>query len=285
MSGEGGDELRPMRRRAAGTVPKRDLRARADRGSLPDKLPLIHITATGYAKEIIESGSLQIRHCPVFKKNLLYFFVLRPAYSLKTGDEKSDRISRFPFAFVLKGDAVATPYHVYPFDSGGAALGVFSDQADEFVYLEDFELKPDMESAVGHIGWAFGTLDDYFDGNLKGGLVDDVPRFEGVTHSWQAIAGMARSGTNRAPDKRASAVEVASSQNVQLKGNVLLAVIPRQYLDDGGKENTSFLAMLNELGIPWDTYEWQPNTVPNEMREEITRVVRKFLTPDYLSEK
>lgn len=274
---------RPMRRRAKGTQPDRQLRARADRGTLPEKLPLIHITATGFAKEIVEAGQLEVRQCGVFRKDLVYFFVLRPAYSLKGGDEKSERINRFPFAFVLKADAVPNPYHVYPFDSGGAALGVFSDQADEYVCLEDFELESTQTAAAGHIGWAFGTLDDYFEGNLRGGLTDDVPAHETVTLAWQAIAGMARTGSNDFnPDKRASAVEVASARNVPLKGNVLLAVIPKQYLDDDGRKNVAFIDRLTELGIPWKTYEWQPNSVPNEMREEISRVVRKYLTPDYL---
>ena len=92
---------------------------------------------------------------------------------------------------------------------------------------------------------------------------------------YHAIAGMARTGSNQ-PDKRASAVEIATSHNVPLKGNVLLAVIPRQYLDDDGRENTAFIDQLNALGIIWRTYDWQPNTAPNELQEEIARIVRRY---------
>lgn len=261
-------------RRRKGTPPQRQLRDRADRGPLPEKLPLVHVTATGFAREIVQSGKFEVRRCKVFNKDLVYFFVLRPAYRRKDGDEKSEKINRFPFVFVMSPDAVA-PWHVYPFDSGGADAGVFSDQADEYVCLEDFELESTHAAAAGQIGWAFSSLEDYFEGNLRNGLMTGVPAHETVTLGYHAIAGMARTGSNQ-PDKRASAVEIATSHNVPLKDNVLLAVIPSQYLDDSGTENTSFINELKALGIEWRTYDWQPNTVPNELQEEISRIVRRF---------
>lgn len=261
-------------RRRKGTPPQRQLRDRADRGLLPEKLPLVHVTATGFAREIVQSGKFEVRRCKVFNKDLVYFFVLRPAYRRKDGDEKSEKINRFPFVFVMSPDAVA-PWHVYPFDSGGADAGVFSGQADEYVCLEDFELESTHAAAAGQIGWAFSSLEDYFEGNLRNGLMTGVPAHETVTLGYHAIAGMARTGSNQ-PDKRASAIEIATSHNVPLKDNVLLAVIPSQYLDDSGTENTSFINELKALGIEWRTYDWQPNTVPNELQEEISRIVRRF---------
>lgn len=261
-------------RRRQGVPPRRELRLRADPGSLPEKLPLVHVTATGYAREIVECGQLQTSDCRVFGRKLVYFFVLRPAYSLKGGDKKSDQINRFPFVFILSPEAVK-PFHVYPFDTGGAANGIFAEKADDFVCLEDFELLPDHEGAAGHIGWAFASLDNYFDGDLRSGLMNNVPAFETVTQAWHAIAGMARSGSNQ-PDKRASAVEIAASHHVPLLGNVLLAVIPKQFLEDAGKDHTGFIQKLNALKIAWRTYEWQPNSMPNEMQEEISRIVHKY---------
>lgn len=264
----------PKMRRRNGLLPQRHLRSRAARGMLPEKLPLVHVTATGLAREIIESRQFEVRHCRVFDKSLVYFFVMRPAYRQKGGNAKSDKINRFPFVFVVSPEVVA-PFHLYPFDSGGADAGVFAEQADEYVCLEDYELDTAHDAAAGHIGWAFGTLKDYFDGNLRNDLVADVPAHETVTLSYHAIAGMARSGSNQ-PDKRASAIEIATSQNVPLKGNVLLAVIPSQYLDDKSTENDSFINQLKALDIQWRTYEWAPNMVPNELQEDIARIVRRF---------
>lgn len=264
---------RKMRRRN-GLAPQRQLRAHANRGTLPEKLPLVHVTATGFAREIVESGNFEVRHCKVFNKDLAYFFVLRPAYRRKDGDAKSDLINRFPFVFIISPDAVV-PYHVYPFDTGGAEAGVFADQADEFVCLEDYELEPTHTAAAGQIGWAFGSLEAYYEGDLRNGLVAGIPAHETVTLGYHAIAGMARAGSNQ-PDKRASAIEIATARNVPLKGNVLLAVIPRQYLDDDGQENTAFIKQLQDRGIEWRTYEWQPNTAPNELQEEIAVIVRNY---------
>lgn len=263
-------------RRRKGLTPQRQLRARANRGTLPEKLPLVHVTATGFAREIVESGQFEVRRCKVFDRDLVYFFVLRPAYRRKDGDAKSERINRFPFVFIVSPDAV-TPFHVYPFDTGGADAGIFAAQADEFVCLEDFELEPSHAASAGQIGWAFESLEDYFNGELRSGLIADVPAYETVTLGYHAIAGMARAGSNQ-PDKRASAIEIATSHNVPLKGNVLLAVIPRQYLDDDGQENTSFINQLKALSIEWRTYDWQPNTAPNELQEEISRIVRRYFS-------
>lgn len=82
-------------RRRKGLPAQRQLRARAARGALPEKLPLVHVTATGFAREIVESGQFEVRRCKVFNKDLVYFFVLRPAYRRRDGDEKSERINRF----------------------------------------------------------------------------------------------------------------------------------------------------------------------------------------------
>ncbi|HEX8443933.1 MAG TPA: hypothetical protein VF631_09835 [Allosphingosinicella sp.] len=267
-------DLKPMKRRGAPSK-QRQLRKHAQRGVRPASLPLVHVTATGWAREIVETKQLDSRPCRIFGRRLVYFFVLRPAYRSRDGDAKSHQINRFPFVFLFRPEAVPDPFHVYPFDTGGAADGIFSEEADEFVFLEDFELEPSHEAAVGHIAWAFGSLEEYFDGNLRHDLMEGVPIHETVTRGFHDIARLARIGSNQ-PDKRASAVEVAASHNVPLSGNVLLAVVPRQYLEDDGSENTSFLAQLRGLGIPWRTYEWQPNTAPNEFQDEISRIVRRF---------
>lgn len=268
--------------RRRGTAADRQLRARGAKGALPDKLPLVHVTAVGIAREIVAARQLQTSPCPVFGKvPLLYFFVLRPAYRRKDGDAKSHQINRFPFVFILSPDAIPTPYHVYPFDTGGAESGVFAPQADPHDYLEDYELAPSHEAAVGHIGWAFETLDAYFEGELRRDILAGVPQHETVTRGFVDIARLARTGSNQ-PDKRASAVEIATNQNVPLKGNVLLAILPKQYLEDASVSNKQFMDRLKAEEVAWKTYDWQPNTAPNEFQEEIARIAKKWLSDNKL---
>lgn len=261
--------------RRHGLPPDRQLRKRAARGTLPEKLPLVHVTAVWPASEIVRSGKFETRHCTTFKRNLLYFFVLRPAYRISDGDAKSHQINRFPVVFIVSPDAVPNPHHVYPFDTGGAVTGVFAEQADPHVPLEDYELEPKHAAAAGHIGWAFETLEAYYDGELKGDLLDNVPDFETVTRGYNDIARMGRSGSNR-PDKRASAIEIAANHDIDLRGNVLLAILPKQYLEAASGTNNDFIKLLMDWDIDTRVYDWQPNTKPNEFQEEIARIARAW---------
>jgi len=252
------------------------LQKRTSATALSQELPLVHLTAVGYAREIVRSGKLETRNCKHLRKSLLYFFAVRVAHRLKDGDEKSHQINRFPFVFILRPDAIETPYHVYPFDTGAAIKGFFDERSDPYVFLEDYELKPTLEAAANHISWAFGSLEDYLEGNLRSDILTNVPDYETVTRGYVDIARLAKTGSNQ-PDKRASAVEIASAHDVQLKDNVLLAIIPKQYLEEEGKpENTDFMALLRRQNIPWDYYDWQANKTPNEFQQEINRIALKF---------
>lgn len=264
-----------IRRRDGGSADCQ-LQKRANQTLIRSELPLVHVTPVGCAREIVRSGKLEARTCKHFKKALLYFFAVRLAYRLKDGDEKSHQINRFPFVFIVRPDAVKTPYHVYPFDTGAAITGVFGRHPDPYVFLEDYQLKPTLVAAAEHISWAFGSLEDYLEGNLRLNILDDVPDYETVTRGYVDIARLARTGSNQ-PDKRASAVEVASSYDVQLKDNVLLAILPKQYLEDNvGPENGDFISLLQAQNIAWACYDWQANKTPNEFQQEINRIAVKF---------
>ena len=119
-----------IKRRAQG-VARQELAKRAAAAARLDVKALIHVTAVGIGREIIAAEQLETRPCKFMKKHeLVYFFALRPAYKLRDGTEKTDKINYFPCVFVLSPDALQTPYHVYPFDTGGALGGVFDDKAD-----------------------------------------------------------------------------------------------------------------------------------------------------------
>jgi hypothetical protein len=87
------------------------------------------------------------------------------------------------------------------------------------------------------------------------------------------IAGLAASSHNR-PDKRASAIEVAYRAHIPLGGAVQLAVLPKQYLEDGSKKNAVLVDRLEQLGIEWEVYDWQPNMAPSDYHDQITNILR-----------
>jgi hypothetical protein len=237
---------------------------------------LVHVTAVGAAREIIRCGQIEMRKCTVFGKQLTYFFALRPAYRRKDGGEPSDQLDRFPFVFIVDPDALGAPYHVYPFDTGGAMKGAFNEQASDYVYLEDYRLRPNYDAVSGQIGWAFGTRAAYYDGELRGGLEGTLAYHEAGPISFLRIAALASFGSNN-PDQRASAIEIAFDRHVPIKGNVKFAIMPRQFLEDPRGDNKPMLDGLKAAGIDWEYYDWEPNLTPDEFRQEINRLVREHL--------
>lgn len=262
-------------RRRKGSPGDRQLRKRAAGASDSVALPLVHATAVFTAGEILRGGKLQTAYCEVFRRQMLYFFVLRSAYRSRKGSDKSHQLSRFPFVFILRPAAGDPPLHVYPFDTGAAADGTFADQADPLVPLEDYELEPTLAAATRHIEWAFGSREAYYEGILRPDVLADVPQHESVIRGFVDVARMGRVGSNR-HDKRASTIEVALGHDVDLKDNVLLAILPKQYLEDHAGPNAAAIARLKELGVPYRTYDWQPNTAPDEFQDEIAVIARDW---------
>ncbi len=257
--------------RRAGVNFDRQLIPHSAPGALPPALPLVHVTAAWPAKEIVRNGKFIAKWCDVFETELLYFFVLRPAYRSRFGQEESHQLSRFPVVFIVRPAAVPDPRHVYPFDTGGAAKGAFGKQADPYVPLEDYAVASTHSGAVGHIGWAFGTLESYFEGTLRDSLQNEIPKGESVTSGFLDVARMGVEGSND-HDKRASTVEVASSHNVDLQDNIRLAILPKQYLEG----NETLFDELAGFGAEIELYDWQPNRAPDEFQKEIMRITREW---------
>lgn len=238
------------------------------------ELPLVHVTAAWNSKEILRSSKLLTRRCKVFKKDLIYFFVLRPAYRTKIGDEDSHQISRFPVAFVFKSTAVPDPLHVYPFDTGGAADGSFDSQADPYVPLEDYALEPNYKSILTFISWAFGKVSDYYSGRTRHGLSDAIKPFQSVAVSYLDIARLGSEGSNE-HDMRASTIEVAASHNVEISGNLHLIIAPKQFVE-GNKPVMDLVDPLIGAGANLKLYDWQPNRSPNEYQMDIQRIAEDW---------
>lgn len=262
----------------AGGMPRRDgvnydrqLIGHTRPDGLPESLPLVHMTAAWSANEVVRTGKFVTRRCDVFDVELLYFFVLRPAYRSRFGGEESHQISRFPVAFIVRPEAVPAPRHVYPFDTGGGAKGAFTSKADKYVPLEDYGLEPNHLAAVGHIGWAFGALEAYFEGRLREDINTDIPPFESVTSGFVDVARMGVELSND-HDTRASTIELAAAHNVDLVGNVELVILPKQYLEG----NDPLVAAIEKIGAEIELYDWQPNRAPDEFQKDIRAICREW---------
>jgi hypothetical protein len=268
----------PRRRRGLPTDRELvDLAADARVNRPPDWLDLVHITSVGWGRRIVSAAKIEPRRCEVFSRDLVYAFMARPAYRFRDGDLKSDQISRFPFVFVISPGQLEVPFHVYPFDTGAAAAGLYGDTAQPTVFLEDYALDPSIAAAMQHIAWAFGSNAAYFEGILKPGLANSLPYWRSVGRGWIDIAGLAAIGADR-PDARASAIEVAYKSSIDLRqGHIRLAIFPQQLIEDDRGNNAKFLAELEKLGLTIKTYDWRPNETPDSFMDDITRIVRCHL--------
>jgi hypothetical protein len=226
-------------------------------------------------------GQIEARPCSVFKRDLVYLFLGRPAYRLPNGDAKSDQINRFPCAFVIRPDNLGSPFHVYPFDTGAGVSGCYGDIVDPHVYLEDYELDPELRAAQKHIAWAFGGNRQYYQGDLIPGLAKGLHAWQSVGLGYLTIAGLAATGSNR-PDKRASAIEIAYAKHLPLKGHVRLAIFPQQLIEDDRGKNSEFVADLRKHGLLWETYDWRAYEAPDFFVDELTRIVGNSLEGAYL---
>jgi hypothetical protein len=247
-----------------------DLRERVDATKAREQLPLVHVTEMGIGRNIVFSGQLQARPCKVFDRNLLYFFLGRPAYRLRQEEEGTRYISRYPCVFVVDPSRVA-PVQVYPFDTGAAKHGYYED-ADPHLGIKDYALEGTYDSALRQLAFAFDSVEDYFAGRTRHDLIDDVPEFHQSTRSYASIANQANRGVNTPGtyDDRASAIEIATDRHLDLKGAVQLAIMPKQFLEGGSDNpNTKLLDRLKELDIECDLYDWQSTRTPADFRAEI----------------
>ncbi|XAZ19546.1 hypothetical protein LVY75_05150 (plasmid) [Sinorhizobium sp. B11] len=254
--------------------PKTDLRERVSTSPMGDALPLVHVTEMGIGEAIIVSGQLQARWCKVFGRDLLYFFLGRPAYRIHDEGETSRYVSRYPCVFVVDPTRVK-PTQVYPFDTGAAKAGFYAS-ADPHLGIRDYMLEGTYESARKQLGFAFETVDDYFEGRLKPGLSDDVPAFDQATHSYVAIANQANRGVNNPGtyDDRASAIEIATEGHLDLKGAVQLVILPQQFLEGkDGSKNTKLIDRLKAQDLTVLPYDWQSTRTPADFRPEINALV------------
>lgn len=236
---------------------------------------LVHVTGVGFAREIIRMGQIEARFCKVFSQDLVYFFAMRPAYKLKDSEQKQDILDYFPFVFLVDTSNLGAPYHVYPFDTGGAIDGAFDDGASPAVFLEDYALEETLQAVNDHIEWAFGSPGSYYDGKIKRDFENNIPDWETGPKTFAKISRLASEGSNR-PDRRASAIELAYKRHIPLE-EVKFAILPQQFLESPNGNNQEMIDKLNAAAISWETYQWRPNRAPADFHAEINRLVREHL--------
>jgi hypothetical protein len=195
-------------------------------------LPLVHTTRAFHLRSIMESNTIAAAPCDVFQgERLNYFFVGRPAYKYRVGE--NDEFWQLPVCFIVDFKTVARPKRVYPFDSGGFARKELPSFMNA-IKLPDFEVSKDPRAIEKLVGTFFGNPRNYF--RLKGKRTSEftarhnLSPFDAEIH---ALHKLSIPRVNKSFDDRQFTIEVQSEGDYQLKSNHLLAVIaPITYFDD-----------------------------------------------------
>jgi hypothetical protein len=267
-------------RNPAGRTPKQTLRdLTANVAPASGRLSLVHVTSTGYASEILRDEQISTRECDVFKRHLVYLFLCQATYRRKDWEQKSKDLSIFPVAFVLDPTKVGDPYQMYPFDTGAAVNGLYRGARADGVYLEDFALSQDLDSARKFIAWAFGSLNGYLDRKLndEAALSETYEHWDFVQERFIHIARQAAPGQNEHPDGRAASIEVAYDKHVTLHSAVRCVIVPDAFLESARTKNKNpvLTKFLKTSDAAIRVYKWRPNDAPNWHMAEIERLCRE----------
>jgi hypothetical protein len=175
---------------------------------------------------------IKAAYCEIFKEDLNYFFVGRPAYKHKF----TDTIAAYwelPVCFIMNFHIIPSAKRIFPFDTGA----FHAKRYPSFFQITDqneFEVPyfPDAPERI--MGAFFGSAEDYFYLNPK-----SERDFEQEFHlkvfdeEIRALHMLASLKTGDGFDDRRLCIEVQSSSNISLDdGNLQAVICPSIYLDD-----------------------------------------------------
>lgn len=232
------------------------------------ELPLVHSTAGKNIYDIMEARCLRAVPCNVFRENLCYLFVGRPAYKWTSSAEAS--YWQAPLVFVLKDLAGAPIKRVHPFDTGAFQSNRIPDFLTMFP-MAGFDIGPDPLAIDRLISAFFKDVEAYLAG--MGFSEDELQSRYSLTAKHQEIQAIGRLLSfrgNEPGDDRIKTIEIQTEQDVSIAGgNLLGVVVPRPYLLE-----PELKAELEALGGQIEDYGMFPLRVENYYSEIYSAVRR-----------
>lgn len=195
-------------------------------------LPLVHTTQAYFLRSILKQDAIVPQWCDVFRKDVSYFFVGRPAFKVRGGESEASEWE-LPCCFILQYDAVLKPTRVFPFDSGAFAGGRMPNYL-RMMNINEFDVAALADGPTRIIGAYFADIRSYFRGRAKG--TEDFQRefSPGVFDAEiKAIHRLALDTNNAKLDDRRLSVELQTDASIELTVHAPLAVIaPLPYFED-----------------------------------------------------
>ena len=194
-------------------------------------LPRIHSTSAMRALTILNEEVLHARSDNKIKENEphLYYFYGRAAYPIAKGELPRGDYSHFTFCFLFEC-AFEDIQYTFPFDSGAFLHELYKDALSFGKEdLPKFSLPNNGASVNEFIHRVFGNHYNY--------VIGDVPEKVtniGVNTSFevQGYWNLIRNNTKKIADSRCKTIEMVSTSDLQLYGNLLAVIMPEILLDN-----------------------------------------------------
>ncbi len=213
-------------------------------------MPLVHSSESYLLKKSLQDGVLKTAQCDVFRQELLYFFVGRPAYKNDEANEGSywELPSCILFDFDMSG---AT--RTFPFDSG-AFSGKRYPRYINMMEMSDFQITSTEDGVRRAIGAFFRSTKDYYRLNtFSDEEFASKHDLDVIEEEILALHHLIRDRSKRFDDRRFS-VEVQFSHSFEFnKRKPIFAIFPENYL-----QSKTFMSWVENYNIQLETYPFYP---------------------------
>lgn len=239
-------------------------------GKVKKLLPYIHSCEAKNAETIIYENKLQTSMCKEFNKNLIYYFLGRPAYP--AGDKEqlaqsSDLTS--PVCFIIDPSDVKI-VNAYPFDSGAFLHERYKGFIHRTVDISTYLLST-TDEVIKYIDTFFGNYENY---------MEEKPIAQADTgySDIDSLIGLMSTNAPKESDERCCTVELISNKNITISGNVMAIVLPHTLLKKKNIiNNMQINDILNSYNIQVISYHKKPNTLPISYHQLICEEVHQYL--------
>lgn len=232
--------------------------------------PFTHGTTFDALEQMLQSGTAQPRHCPVFNEPLFYLFYGRFAYRVRMDENLNALNNDGPVALVFSEQLAAkiAAKRVFPFDSGGYEKHYRSAMGD--LDLVNYQLD-DLDHAKRVIYYFWQGKKEYFWFDTPNGLRPAASIEDGRRH-WSRYLGMLQ-GTGTTGDDRRGTVEISTDQSIPIDyGSLIGIVLPRKFAAD------EQVIELEKNGVMIERYVHTGNRAEEEfglIRERVCKILIK----------
>ena len=237
---------------------------KVDYSILPDVLPIMHSCDGFDCESIIEDMYLKPTMCPVFNKELLYFFYGKPSYPVGEKEQynRTDELC-CPVCFIIDIDKIDI-YRVFPFDSGAFSTKMYSQFIHRHMHINQFEIDNNCNAIRAYVSVVFGSNWKY----LRGISVEK----EAENTYVNALLKMLSANGGFEIDERSNTIEVICKKAIDVSREVRGLVLPENLA-----RKKAISDFITSNGIDYRTYEVRNMTAPTRYNETVFQLAMQFV--------